>query len=210
MLPAQRSPKATLPKIKPNVAFCVKERCFPTPNVQLGGNSSEVTGDVMTNRSRLGRSDDNLFMDAPDWDDPAVEEHWCDERRRIVTEYLANQGLVHGEVGAWPAWHIAPYVSIWAVESLLAPDHVGWWAICGDLPTDYLSAATIKHPRKALLAFAEIWKEVAGCMVEGVPHPDISIGPSPPNPELASLLESRSDLLRRFAEDDSLWGAEYD
>lgn len=170
----------------------------------------QLQGHVMTARRMLGRSNDNLLMDAPDWDDPAVEEHWCDECRRIVTEYLAKQGLVHSEVGTWPAWHVAPYVSIWAIESLLAPDHVGWWAICGDLPTDYLSAATIKHPRIALLAFAEIWKEVAECMVKGVPHPDTSIGPSQPNPELASLLESRSDVLRRFAEDDSLWGTEYD
>ena len=45
-----------------------------------------------------------------------------------------------------------------AIESLLAPGHVGSWAICGDLPMDYLSAATIKHPRKALLAFADLWK----------------------------------------------------
>jgi hypothetical protein len=99
-----------------------------------------------------------------DWDDSAVEEHWCDECHRTVAEYLAKQSVVHGEVGSWPAWHVAPYVSIWAIESLLAPGHVGWWAICGDLPTDYLSAATIKHPRKALLAFADLWKEVAEYM----------------------------------------------
>ena len=117
-------------------------------------------------------------MDTLDWDDPAVEEHWCGECRRTVTEYLAKQSLDHGEVGSWPAWHVVPYVSIWAVESLLA--------------------------------FADIWKEVAECMVKGVPHPSTRIGPSEPNPELTSLLENRSGLLRRFAEDDSLWGAEYD
>jgi Domain of unknown function (DUF4826) len=149
-------------------------------------------------------------MDALDWDDPVVEEHWCDERRRTVAEYLAKQNVVHGEVGSWPAWHVAPYVSIWAIESLLAPGHVGWWAICGDLPTDYLSAATIKHPRKALLAFADLWKEVAEYMQKGLAHPDTTIGPSGQNPELTSLLEKRSNLLRRFAEDDSVWGSEYD
>ncbi|WP_353072428.1 DUF4826 family protein [Tunturiibacter gelidoferens] len=42
-----------------------------------------------------------------------------------VTEYLAKEGLDHGKVGSWPAWHLVPYVSIWAVESLLAPGHVG-------------------------------------------------------------------------------------
>ena len=149
-------------------------------------------------------------MEALDWDNPAVEEHWCGACRQTVTEYLAKEGLDHGEVGVWPAWHVAPYVSIWAIESLLAPGHVGWWAICGDLPTDYLSAATTKHPRKAMLAFADTWREVAASMLKGVPHPTMSIGPSEPNSEFISLLESRSDLLRRFAEDDSAWGAEYD
>ena len=149
-------------------------------------------------------------MDALNWDDPAVQEHWCDECRRTVTEYLAKENVDHGEVGSWPAWHVAPYVSIWAVESLLAPGYVGWWVICGDLPTNYLSAATIKHPRKAMLAFADTWKQVAECMVKGVPHPSIRIGPTAQNPELASLLEKRSDVLRQFAQNDSLWGAEYD
>ncbi len=149
-------------------------------------------------------------MDALDWDDPAVEEHWCGERRQIVTEYLAKEGLKHGEVGEWPAWHTAPYVSLWAIESLAAPGHVGWWVICGDLPTDYASAATVKHPRTALLAFADTWKEVAACMRKGDPHPDVRVGPLKPNPELTALLENRSELLRRFAQDDDLWGPDYD
>lgn len=149
-------------------------------------------------------------MDALDWNDPALEERWCGECRRTVSEYLAKQGLAHGEVGSWPAWHVAPYVSIWAIESLWAPGSVGWWAICGDLPTDYLSAATIKHPRKAMIAFADAWKEVADCMVQGKPHPSMSIGPSETHGELHSLLENRSNLLHRFAKDDAVWGAEYD
>jgi hypothetical protein len=47
-------------------------------------------------------------------------------------------------------------------------------------------------------------------MHKGLAHPDTTIGPSEQNPELTSLLEKRSDLLRRFAEDDSVWGSEYD
>ena len=52
--------------------------------------------------------------------------------------------------------------------------------------------------------------EVAEYMHKGLAHPDTTIGPSEQNPELTSLLEKRSDLLRRFAEDDSVWGSEYD
>ncbi|WP_263373541.1 DUF4826 family protein [Granulicella aggregans] len=149
-------------------------------------------------------------MDELDWDDPTVEEDWCGDRRRAVTEYLAREGVEYGEVGLWPAWHVVPYVSIWAIESLRVPGYVGWWAISGDLPTDYLSAATIKHPREAMLAFADTWKDVAESMSKGVPHPHIRLGPAEPDPELASLLERRSNALRLLAEDDSQWGAEYD
>lgn len=150
------------------------------------------------------------FMDDLDWDNPAVEEQWCGERRKDVGEYLAREGLKHGAIGSWPAWHVVPYVSLWAIESLIAPGNVGWWAICGDLPTDYLSAANAKHPRVAMVAFADTWKEVAASMLNGIPHPDMTIGPPERKSEFASLLGSRSDVLRRFAEDDSFWGPEYD
>lgn len=50
-----------------------------------------------------------------DRDDSAMEEQWCAERRAQITSYLQSQGLDHGRVGEWPAWHVAPYVSIWAI-----------------------------------------------------------------------------------------------
>ncbi len=87
-----------------------------------------------------------------DYDDPAIEEQWCQERRAQVEAYLQHQRVEHGRVGEWPAWHVAPHVSLWAIESKVRPDWVGWWAICGDLPTDYVSAANIKHPREAVRA----------------------------------------------------------
>ena len=149
-------------------------------------------------------------MNASNWDDPAVEERWCSERRREVSEYLAKEGVLHGKVGSWPAWHLAPYISIWAVESLKAPGHVGWWVICGDMPTDYLSAATVKHPQRAMLAFADRWQEVADNIRSGVPHPELQYGEPKNDPQRAVLLENRSDVLRRFAEDESMWSPEYE
>jgi hypothetical protein len=152
---------------------------------------------------------DNQPMQELDWDDPTIEKRSCAECRQLVTNYLAREGLTHGEIGSWPAWHVAPYVSLWAVESLRVPGTIGWWAICGDLPTDYLAAATAKHPRTAMLAFADIWKDKAQHMRKGIPHPDLTIGPPEQQSELASLLQRRSDTLRLFAEDDAVWGPDY-
>ena len=53
--------------------------------------------------------------------DPTDEEKWCAERRAQVTEYLDREGAKYGRIGEWPAWHLAPYVSIWAIESKRVP-----------------------------------------------------------------------------------------
>jgi hypothetical protein len=72
------------------------------------------------------------------YDDPGAEQRWCAERRAEVAAYLAGEGVTLGTIGEWPAWHVAPYVSVWAIGSLKAPGAVGWWVICGDLqPTTF-------------------------------------------------------------------------
>jgi hypothetical protein len=143
--------------------------------------------------------------ETPDYDDAAVEEAWCDERRREVGEYLRTQGVEHGQIGEWPAWHVAPYVSIWAIESKAQPGYLGWWVICGDLPTDYISAAQIKNPRGAMREFSRLWTEAAKCMCKGVAHPTVKIGKPGDWAELGPLLESRSRTLATWADDGSMW-----
>src|SRR5690242_638460 len=127
-----------------------------------------------------------------DYDDPTIDEQWCSARREQVVAYLAAAKLAHGQVGEWPAWHLAPHASIWAIESLSSPGWVGWWVICGDLPSDYLSAAAIRHPREAMLAFASRWHKAAELMAIGQSSADFSIGSPQEWPTLAPLLASRA------------------
>lgn len=105
-------------------------------------------------------------------DDPAraTEERWCDEQRACVADHLRSEGVKHGRIGDWPAWYVAPCVSIWAVESLARPEWIGWWVISGDLPTDYISSADVlppQHPQKAIRAFAERWLKQVQAWNEG-------------------------------------------
>jgi Domain of unknown function (DUF4826) len=145
-------------------------------------------------------------MTGPDYDDPAVEKQWCADRRDDVARYLSGEGVTHGQIGDWPAWHVAPYVSVWAVESKVQPGWVGWWVICGDLPTDYVSAGKIKHPRKALQAFTDRWQQYCEAIRSGAVMSEISIGDGSTDPaDLVPLLESRSKTLERWARDDSIW-----
>lgn len=71
-------------------------------------------------------------MPKPNYDDPDVEERWCDEQKAIVAEYLRSQRLEHGRIGEWPAWHVAPYASIChsATVSQTGADHSTLPSIC--------------------------------------------------------------------------------
>ncbi|HAK59485.1 MAG TPA: hypothetical protein DCO77_03750 [Nitrospiraceae bacterium] len=144
-------------------------------------------------------------MKSPNYDDPAVEEKWCNERRAEVDTYLKREGVTYGRIGEWPAWHMAPYVSIWAIESAKRPEWVGWWVICGDFPTDYVSADTIKHPREAMHSIAERWREISGYMSRGEKHPTVNVGTPDSWPELGPLLKARAKLLAELADDDTVW-----
>jgi len=136
---------------------------------------------------------------------PTQEEVWCAQRRTDVVDYLRRQGLHHGEVGEWPAWHVDPIVSIWAVESAARPGWVGWWAIAGDLPTDYVTVGEVREPRQGLRDICARWIEVASFMRRGEPHPTVRIGDKSSWSQLAPLLESRAAILRSWAENDELW-----
>lgn len=147
-------------------------------------------------------------MDKPDYDDPAVEERWCDEQRARVADYLRSQKVEHGRIGEWPAWHVAPHVSIWAIESVARPEWIGWWVICGDLPTDYISAAEVahpQHPRKAVRAIAEHWLKQVEAWNEGRDYHGIVIAGPHSLHELAPLLQSRAEILLEWTNNDSLW-----
>lgn len=141
-----------------------------------------------------------------DYDDPEIEEAWCDERRADVADYLGRQRVASGRIGEWPAWHIAPYVSIWAIESGETPGAIGWWVISGDLPTDYISGHDAKDPRQALRAFADRWTEAAEEIAEGTCPPDFQIGrTSDERKSLAPLLSARAELLADFADREEIW-----
>lgn len=141
----------------------------------------------------------------PDFDTPKANEDWCIERRSAVVHYLSKEKIPHGPIGEWPAWHIAPYISVWAVESHLQPGALGWWVVSGDLPTDYISGLSASDPREAIRFLGGRWQEVSEFMLRGEKHPDVNIGTSASWPKIGPLLRSRSQLLAKWAGDDSMW-----
>lgn len=144
-------------------------------------------------------------MDNIDWDDEVAIERWCNEQRENVARYLSEQPVRFGALGDWPAWHVPPNVSVWAVESVAMPGKVGWWVISGDVPTDYTSGAGTPDPRSAVAAFAKLWTSAAARMERGEQLEGFTIGGPDDARELAPLLKSRAQLLLEWVNDESCW-----
>lgn len=144
-------------------------------------------------------------MNSANYDDPKVEARWLAEQRENVERYLQREEVRHRGVAPRPDWFVAPYVSIWRIESLKKPGVVGWWAVSGDLPTDYLSGHDATDARCALAAFAARWRDASASMLRGEEHPDVSIGDSENRRELGDLLCRRAQVFREWADDDAMW-----
>lgn len=134
-----------------------------------------------------------------------AEEEFLRETRRRVVEYLTREGVPHGGVAKEPQWFLHPSVSVWAVHSGRVQGAIGWFAIAGDLPTDYISTADTADAREAVRKFAQRWAALARSMRDRVPDPDLSVGSPEDWPQLSELLHRRARLLADYASEDENW-----
>ena len=141
----------------------------------------------------------------PNYDDDAVSDAWCAEMRLEVVQYVKSEDLQVGEIGEWPAWHAAPYVSVWAIESVATPGFIGTWVLCGDLPTDRLDDEPCGHPRVAMAKIAERWKVYVDNVRNGRPNDEMEIESGDDPDEMLEMLLSRAEVLLEWASDDELW-----
>lgn len=140
-------------------------------------------------------------------DEPADEadDVWCATQRREVLAYLANEGFQSPSVGEWPAWHVAPLISVWAVESVKHPGWCGWWVVSGDFPMDYTTCNNERHPRQALRDIGLRWREAASNWANGEATSGWSLSDPSRQKELAPLLAVRAALFLDIAADDANW-----
>lgn len=123
---------------------------------------------------------------------------WVAEQRLVVERYLISQRCEHFGVSLEPMWYLWPHLALWAVRSKANPDLVGWWAISGDVPTDYLTATReLRCNADVLAAFAAVWFEAATTMARGE---YAGIGKPDKVAELAPLLRTRAEILSELSE----------
>jgi hypothetical protein len=126
------------------------------------------------------------------------ESAWAADQRKLVEHYLQVQGCDHGGVSLEPRWYLPPYLAVWAIRSKSHPDRVGWWAISGDVPTDYMTATReLRGTADVLAAFGAQWSRAAEKMSRGE---YAGIGKRENIAELAPLLHSRAESLHELSE----------
>src|SRR5688572_15909275 len=139
-------------------------------------------------RNRMDSDEEPTIADSED-------AAWAAAQRERVVDYLASQHCKHAGVSRAPRWFLSPYVAIWAIRSKADPDRIGWWAISGDLPTDYVTSTNERDNADVLLSFSRQWKAAAAQMSAGKQVPGYRVGPPGSEKELAPLLLSRAELL---------------
>jgi hypothetical protein len=140
----------------------------------------------------------------PDDEGPAGKATWLAEQRAAVQHYLARERVPGVTVAPEPSWLLPPYVAIWPVLGTRSGER-SYWAISGDLPTDFLSADTVPDARRALAAFAERWRALAAYMERGERHPTIWVESRASGRELGAMLASRARLLAAWVAADEFW-----
>lgn len=137
----------------------------------------------------------------------ADKAQWLAEHRFGVAEYLQWDGVLHGHVAEEPAWAVAPYVSLWRVDSFEHPGTPAWWVIAGDLPDDRVSTQDAPTARDAVRAIATRWREAAACLARGEPHPAFEVASQAQADVLAPLLAARAETLLGWAAEAAAWNA---
>lgn len=135
----------------------------------------------------------------------AADTSWCGTQRAQVLAYLFDEGFQSANIGEWPAWHVAPIISVWAVESVERPGSVGWWVVSGDFPTDYTACSGERDPRQALRDIGNRWQKAAAHWTGGQAADGLGLRNAAQEGELAPLLAARSQLFLAMAADDSNW-----
>ena len=135
------------------------------------------------------------------------EASWSNARRLEVASCLQQHGLDNsaGRIGDGPAWFVAPYASVWAVESQQRPEWIGWWVICGDLPSDVLPAHDLATPRDALRAFGKRWLLHAQGLDRGQVPTAWGHVADTELPKLTAQLKKRGAALLLWADDEASW-----
>ncbi len=142
------------------------------------------------------------------YDDPEVLAAWIAECRKRLTDELGEECLRHCVIDEEPVAYAPGLACVWALHTPGAPDEVDWWAINGDVPTNYLPVSEAPDPRAFLRAIAPYWRATAYVLERGDQPAELAPVPPENRQRIGALLHRRADILDEWAADDEAWEEE--
>ncbi|HEY0799258.1 MAG TPA: DUF4826 family protein, partial [Steroidobacteraceae bacterium] len=85
------------------------------------------------------------------------------------------------------------------------PGHIGWWVICGDCPTDYVSCSGDRTPRSAVREISQRWADAGATLKRGEAPKGFAAGDSEDAQKHQPLLAARAAMLTEWVNDPSMW-----
>lgn len=121
------------------------------------------------------------------------QQEWVREQYQEATKYLATQGLVTDSVIVEESRYLIPFLAIWKLKVI---DGSYFWAISGDLPTDYNTIDAAPNAREAARHFSLKWQMQAE---------NLRKTNDKEKEKFARLLVSRAEGLYDIFGQDELW-----
>ena len=120
---------------------------------------------------------------------------WSRESYQKATAHMADKGVLIDTVSMDNSRYLAPLLAIWKIKST---DKDWFWAISGDLPTDFMTEEGATDPRDAVRAFSLQWQMKAEV---------IRVNPDADQTQLdfSALLIGRANGLYEIYEQEELW-----
>ena len=129
-----------------------------------------------------------------------LRQEWVRTQFQKANRFLAEKGVIPSKVLADESRYLAPYMAIWKMESK-RPSNKTYWAMSGDLPSDFVDVKVAATARDAVRHFSMMWQMQAENLVRSGATRDAT------QAKFAQLLVSRAESLYRMHNDDKLWNA---
>lgn len=122
-------------------------------------------------------------------------KEWMRDAYQKAVGFLAQKSIVTESVADSESRYLPPLFAVWKLKS----NEQNWyWAISGDLPTDYLDSSAAKNAREAIRVFSMRWQLQAESIRQTAQGDSNKI-------KFANMLEMRAENIYGTFENENLW-----
>ncbi|GLS84672.1 DUF4826 family protein [Paraferrimonas haliotis] len=125
------------------------------------------------------------------------EAQWAREQFQKANRFLAEKGIVPGQVKLSDSRFLAPALAVWKLSSEQPKGE--YWVVAGEVPTDFVKASAAATARDAIRYFSLQWQIKAQQLI------DTGAVKDPTQAKFAQTLVSKAEALYRLHDNNKLW-----